>query len=122
MNNEIFIFVCMLFCHIIDDYYLQGWLASAKQKEWWQKNAPDKLYKNDYKMALAMHSASWAFSIMIPLALTGHWNVWFFLCNIIIHYTVDDLKANRKMINLIQDQTTHLVQILTTWFFATIIL
>lgn len=29
----------MLFCHIVDDYYLQGWLASAKQKSWWEKNA-----------------------------------------------------------------------------------
>ena len=35
------VFVCMIFCHIIDDYYLQGWLASAKQKIWWEKNAPD---------------------------------------------------------------------------------
>ena len=44
--------LAMLFCHIVDDYYLQGWLASAKQKSWWKKNAPDKLYKNDYIMAL----------------------------------------------------------------------
>lgn len=25
----------MLYLHIVDDYYLQGFLASAKQKEWW---------------------------------------------------------------------------------------
>lgn len=31
--DHIFILFCMIFCHIIDDYYLQGWLASAKQKK-----------------------------------------------------------------------------------------
>ena len=55
----------MLFCHIVDDYYLQGWLASAKQKSWWEKNAPDKLYKNDYIMALCEHAFSWTFMIML---------------------------------------------------------
>ena len=38
----------MIFCHIVDDYYLQGKLASMKQKSWWEKNAPDRLYKYDY--------------------------------------------------------------------------
>ena len=57
----------MLFCHIVDDYYLQGWLASAKQKLWWEKNVPDKLYKNDYIMALCEHAFSWTFMIMLPL-------------------------------------------------------
>ena len=42
------ILILMLFAHIVDDYYLQGWLASVKQKKWWEKNAPDKLYKFDY--------------------------------------------------------------------------
>lgn len=49
------ILITMIFCHIVDDYYLQGWLASAKQKSWWKKNAPDDLYKHDYLMALFMH-------------------------------------------------------------------
>lgn len=40
-----FVYLLMIFCHIIDDYNLQGWLASAKQKEWWKKNAPEKLYE-----------------------------------------------------------------------------
>lgn len=122
MNNEIFIFVCMLFCHIVDDYYLQGWLASAKQKEWWQKNAPDLLYKNDYQMALMMHSISWSFSIMIPLAVIGKWNIGLFLINMFIHYQIDDLKANLKKINLIQDQTIHVFQILITFILTMFIL
>ena len=42
------ILITMIFCHIVDDYYSQGILASMKQKEWWIKNAPDKQYKYDY--------------------------------------------------------------------------
>ena len=47
-----FLLISMLFCHIVDDYYLQGWLASAKQRKWWKQNAPDNLYKYDYIMAM----------------------------------------------------------------------
>ena len=34
--KETILILCMFFCHIADDYYLQGWLASAKQKKWWR--------------------------------------------------------------------------------------
>lgn len=67
---KIFILFTMIFCHIVDDYYLQGWLASAKQKSWWEKNAPGKLYKYDYLAALFMHSFSWSFMIMLPPTIT----------------------------------------------------
>ena len=45
---KIALLIFMLFAHIVNDYYLQGWLASAKTKNWWKKNAPDKLYSKDY--------------------------------------------------------------------------
>jgi hypothetical protein len=113
--HPIFILLLMIFCHIVDDYYLQGWLASAKQKKWWEKNAPDKLYKFDYIMALACHSFSWAFMIMLPIAFATSWNLgWLFLAypiNMGIHMFVDDLKANKLKINLITDQLIHLTQI-----------
>ena len=117
---KLFILFCMLFCHIIDDYYLQGWLASAKQKSWWEKNAPDDLYKNDYKMALFMHSFSWSFMIMLPLTMYtilmgGTWYPVLYIANLIVHFYVDDLKANKKKINLIQDQCVHMIQIVLTW-------
>ena len=110
----------MIFCHIIDDYYLQGWLASAKQKSWWEKNCPDKLYKHDYLVALFMHSFSWTFMIMLVptiyiIVCGGIWNPAIFIANIIIHMDVDDLKANKKLINLVQDQTIHIIQIIITW-------
>lgn len=119
----ILVLLSMVFCHIVDDYYLQGWLASAKQKEWWQKNAPQKLYRNDYIMALFMHSFSWSFMIMIPIVvftvLNGiNLNVFYvipYFVNMAIHAVVDDMKANKKWINLIQDQFAHLIQIVVTW-------
>ena len=115
----------MIFCHIVDDYYLQGWLASAKQKKWWIENAPNELYKNDYKAALLVHSFSWAFSInlsvlvyalffqILPTIILPYFIL--LVANMIIHCIVDNLKANKLEINLIADQSIHLCQILISW-------
>lgn len=115
-----YILLSMIFCHIVDDYYLQGWLASAKQKSWWHKNAPNKLYEKDYIMALVMHSLSWSFMIMLPLAISNSFQVSpiffvIYLTNVVIHAVVDNLKANCLKINLITDQIIHIVQIITTF-------
>ena len=117
--SNLFIFLWMIFFHIVDDYYLQGWLASAKQKSYWQNNAPDKLYKHDYIWALTMHSFSWAFMIMLPIAYINQFNVGgefftLFVLNVIIHGITDNAKANWKLINLWQDQLIHMVQICFT--------
>ena len=113
------LFFSMIFCHIVDDYYLQGWLASAKQKKWWEQNAPDKLYRFDYIMALVCHSFSWSFMIMLPWIIYAGSSLNFALIaipvNVIIHAVVDDLKANKHMLNLIQDQLIHLAQIVITF-------
>ena len=133
MNIKIFILITMIFCHIVDDYYLQGWLASAKQKSWWVQNAPNKndyneLYKNDYLMALFCHSFSWSFMIQLPIFVysfcymkTFLWSIPLFIINLIIHMYVDNLKANKLKINLIQDQTIHFIQIIITWIIIYII-
>ena len=69
MSNG-FVFVAVIFCHIVDDYYLQGILASMKQKTWWPKQEGYRdLYKNDYKMALFIHSVAPRPSI-IPLIIS----------------------------------------------------
>lgn len=117
---EFTLLLFMIFCHIVDDYYLQGWLASAKQKSWWEDNCSSSLYKNDYKMALFMHSFSWTFMIMLPTMLYsivfgGKIYPLLYLMNTTIHFITDDLKANKKKINLIQDQLVHLAQITITW-------
>lgn len=122
--SEIIILLCMIFLHIVDDYYMQGILASMKQKAWWKEKYPETLYKYDYLIALVEHAFSWTFSIHIPLV------VWMILKNInistisfvaifivnwFIHGFVDDLKANKLKINLVCDQVIHIIQIIITW-------
>ena len=110
----------MVFCHIVDDYYLQGKLALFKQKSWWEKNAPDEMYKHDYIVALMMHSFSWAFTIMLPVAVSQEFQigavfVTMFIINTVVHAIVDDLKANKRKINLVTDQSIHISQIIVTF-------
>lgn len=118
MNKE-FIFFLMIFLHIIDDYKLQGILANFKQKQWWKENAPEKLYEYDYIWALLIHSFSWSFMIMLPIAYVMNFNIStlfsiVFVANILLHAFIDNLKANKKEINLITDQYLHIMQIIIT--------
>lgn len=117
---KILILFAMIFCHIVDDYYLQGILASMKQKAWWRKQESyNENYKHDYIIALIMHAFSWAFMISMPLIIAKANQIVIgvaILTNTIIHAFIDDLKANKKKINLVQDQIIHIVQILLTWF------
>ena len=125
MNNA-FIFLLMIFCHIVDDYYLQGWLASAKQKKYWEENAPNKMYKHDYIWALIMHSFSWTFMVMLPVAYAMSFNIDLlfivvFVCNVLLHAITDNAKANDMTINLIHDQIMHLVQIVLTFVWLVVV-
>ena len=120
--------IFMFMAHIVDDYYLQGWLASAKQKVWWERNAPEKIYSKDYVMALCCHALSWSimtFSPILIYALTKNIDLkWFYLAlpiNLAIHAIVDDLKANKHKINLIIDQSIHFIQIIVTWLLFVLI-
>ena len=111
----------MIFLHIVDDWVLQGKLGSMKQKSWWL-NHPEytDLYKYDYLAALITHAFSWTFMIMLPIAYILNWQISIgfiiaFIFNMSIHAVVDDLKANRKKINLVVDQAIHIVQIVVTF-------
>lgn len=109
-----------MFCHIVDDYYLQGKLALFKQKSWWEEKAPDEMYKHDYIVGLMMHSFSWAFTIMLPVAVSKRLDIGagfaaMFVANTAIHAIVDDLKANKRKINLVMDQSIHIGQIIVTF-------
>ena len=101
----------MIFCHLIDDFVLQDKFTYLKQKSWWMKackedGLPFKKYKDDYKMALFEHSLEWSIAIMLPIM---------FFVNTIIHYIIDDAKANKLRLNLIQDQLLHFIQIIITF-------
>ena len=118
--SNVFVFLAMVFCHIVDDYYLQGCLALMKQISWWKEHAPQDLYKHDYVMALAMHSMSWSFMIMLPISINmsfqcGLLFLVLFIINACVHFAVDDLKANKGKINLITDQIIHIAQIVVTF-------
>lgn len=119
LEPEIYLFLFMLFFHVVDDYYLQGILASLKQRSYWTEHAPDKMYQHDYIVALVAHAFSWCVSIHIPVIIWwyvyGGFTPIAFLLNFIaqtaIHAIVDDLKANKRKINLITDQLVHVLQI-----------
>lgn len=115
---KLFTLFVMIFAHIVDDYYLQGILASLKQKTWWENQKSYKpMYKYDYIVALIMHAFSWSFMISLPILYLGFtkWIAVAIILNTIIHGIVDDLKANKHKINLIVDQSIHIVQIIITW-------
>lgn len=116
-----FVFIFMIFMHVLDDFFIQaaGCLSFLKTKDFWEKEAPEELYKNDYKMALLAHGISWAFMIMLPIFILNGFKLSLgistaFWINAWIHMYVDDLKANKKKINLIVDQCIHYVQIIIT--------
>ena len=115
------VLLAMIFCHIVDDYYLQGWLASAKQKKYWRE-LPNytRKYRFDYIAALLMHSFSWTFMTMLPIGITIGFNPGAkfyvtFLVNFLVHAVTDNGKANAMKLNLVQDQTIHILQILATF-------
>ena len=117
--SKIFIVLAMIYMHILDDYVLQGLLANLKQRSWWKQNYPAKMYRYDYIVALLMHSMSWSFMTLLPVAAYRGFNVGtdflsVFLINALGHAGMDHAKANLGLVNLITDQTFHLLQILVT--------
>jgi hypothetical protein len=113
------VLLCMIYLHLIDDYVLQGWLASAKSKSWWQKNCPDKLYKKDYIIALFEHGFMNSFLIHIPIYLWLYNNEFVLtisiLCATFYHAYIDNKKANKRKLNLIKDQLLHIFFIFMIW-------
>lgn len=114
----------MLYCHIIDDYYLQGILSLMKQKRWWEEQTLSNRYKYDYIVALVEHAFSWTVSIHIPILIYCYLNNSFiesffslkmFLLMWFIHAIVDNAKANLQSLNLIEDQLIHICQIVFLW-------
>lgn len=143
------ILMCILL-HLFADYTLQGWLATGKQKVWWNEQIDKMLdmykvqigyngeldpYKNkqriddeherlkrkygrDWAMAMFEHSLYWTLVTFAPIIFFYHVNDWVILgvvvVNTIFHCVVDDLKANKFAINLVDDQMLHFAQIIFT--------
>lgn len=116
--------LAMMLAHFVADFTLQGILADLKQRRWWQKKVQGDLdrskYRDDYIVALFVHSMYWSACVVAPFAFTGYvgttcWSV-LFAINSVIHAGVDHLKANERDLNLVQDQCIHGVQLVVTAF------
>lgn len=127
MKYNVILLLTMIFLHIVDDFYLQGKLADYKQKSWWKNNYRNELYKNDYMIALLIHSFSWSFMITVPMIVSKYSTlnqlviIITVLINMLVHALVDDLKANELRLSLLQDQLIHLMQVVCTWLVLSII-
>lgn len=128
-GHYLLILFVMIFLHILEDFHLQGILAQLKQRDWWKANAPSRLYREDYLIALLTHSFEWAFLITLPWLIIAFITVdsglitillLSYLLNTIFHGMIDDLKANQRQINLWIDQKYHYIQIIVTWVLLTI--
>ena len=141
------ILMCILL-HLFADYTLQGWLASGKQKVWWddqinkmldmykaahhdftvteynktrienEHNRLKRKYGSDWAMAMFEHSLYWTLVTFAPIIFFNRVNDWVVLglvvFNTIFHCVVDDLKANKFAICLVDDQIAHFIQIVFT--------
>lgn len=109
------VFLLCVGLHLFADFTLQGWLASAKCVSWWKKNAPDPLYKHDWACALLCHAIYWTHVTFAPVIYLWSGSdtklAILLTLNILVHYAIDDLKANRHQFNLWVDQTLHFMQI-----------
>lgn len=124
----------MIVGHVVGDYILQtDFLAKFKCKESWREYITDNpRYKHDYIVILFVHAFIWTVCVFAPIIYMVEKDLLFepgtshlfyrkfaliaaFVANWTIHAFVDHQKANLKNINLIQDQTAHIVQIWLTW-------
>ena len=135
------VFILALVLHIFADFNLQGLLCNFKQKTWWIKECSQtKLYlkyRYDYIISGIIHAFFWSCFTFLPILYLSLYDVFeritipfignipifvlviigIIIVNTGIHYFIDDLKANKRKINLWQDQLAHVAQIgLTIWF------
>ena len=119
------ILLLMVFCHIIEDFHIQGILANLKQQSWWYEQIGyTRRYRYDYIPAILMHGLEWSVFIHIPLMFVYGFTSPIFisvLINAMLHAYIDDMKCNRHTINLVQDQSLHLMQIALTCIIITLL-
>ena len=119
IKDPLFVLFLMLFMHYVADWIVQtDKIAHFKQKDKWEKY--DNKYEFDYLVVLELHSFSWSFCVFTPLLLMEHnYAIILYLIimtiNNIIHFIIDDLKANKKKINLFEDQIMHCLQIIISF-------
>lgn len=128
LRDPVYLFWLCFLLHLIADYTMQGILANLKQWSWWldqfelmrhnnMVSADDwEKYRYDWMAGLICHSAMWSLMTFLPLMFlvdSASFSI-IIILNIGAHCEIDHLKANKLKINLITDQTIHLLQIVLT--------
>ena len=119
LESGIYCFWLCFLLHLLADYTLQGCLADLKQLTWWHNRVYPtawRKYRHDYKAGLACHALMWSLMTFLPLMLVlspERFSVTVLL-NAGIHLAIDDLKTNKKALNLCEDQIAHFLQIVVT--------
>ena len=120
------VFLLMILCHIIDDFVFQPiCISNLKQKNYWERlckeqNVDIEKYKYDYIAGLIMHALSWSIMILLPVifllpAVSSIAIIGCIIINGLVHAYIDDLKANKFVLNFIEDQSIHFIQIFITF-------
>lgn len=127
---DFYILLSMLAAELFVDFNLQGILADFKQKEYWdvviknlKSKAKNKLpeYKYDYIVSLLIHGFIVSFAFTIPYVIAPGMSDFnklslVIIANTILHAGIDHLKANKKCINLLEDQLAHFICVIISWF------
>lgn len=103
----------MLLMHIIEDFHVQGRMADMKQRSFWEPYG--EMYGNDHKVVLLLHGFEWAVFVSIPLFLFAdvHWSYFAVMVSMAVcHAMIDDAKCNGRTLNLVEDQTAHVMQVI----------
>ena len=120
-------FIAALVIHVLDDFGLQHFthLNELKQKAWWTEQLKKypaldaRLYKHDYIVCLMLHAFKWTCLTMVPMLIAfGLPSAWTLALLVIFstatHAFIDDLKANKLKISLLQDQAMHVLQLIVS--------
>ena len=118
------LFILVLLLHFIADFNLQigAKLHDMKQKSWWKEQLKSvsayeaRNYRHDWICALFIHSFVWSVVTFLPLIFRVNTAgaVACVVVNTIVHAYIDNAKANGRVLNLIEDQVGHLIQIIVT--------
>lgn len=111
--------LAMLLAHVIDDFGLQHFthLNELKTKAWWieqcylakkYNNIDTSIYRHDYIVCLVLHAFKWScMTLLAGVLVLGLPSTWLLallvVLNTVVHAFIDDLKANRLKLNLVQD-------------------
>lgn len=112
----------MFLLHLIADFALQSVRdANLKQKKWWEDATKEmenrEMYRYDWIAGMACHCLLWSLMVCLPL-VTRLIYLPMVIVQAAAHFWIDDMKANRLKINLIEDQFLHLAQIIGVWLFS----